>query len=192
MLEIFIPGRKGIFDDSRGEFFDIKDTKIQLEHSLISLRKWEGKWHVPFLSTELSFEQVIDYIRFMTLNSTGIDPLSYYLIPEDSLKSISEYIRDPMTATTFSDEKVKMGYSRRAGEIVTAEIIYYWMISLNIPVSFEKWHLNQLLALIKTVSTKNDEANPNSTGKIRKDPRVAALERDRINNERRLKYRTKG
>lgn len=188
MFEIIIPEQHyEFFDEKTQEFLptiDIKETKLQLEHSLISLKKWEQKWHKAFLKDEeKTKEELLDYIRCMTLNH-GIDQNIYNWVPADVMESVLTYIKDPMTATWFSDSSL-VGCQRTSRETVTAEIIYYWMISLNIPVEFQKWHLNQLLTLIKVVNIKNQKEK-----KI--DKKAAARERARLNAKRRAQYNSKG
>lgn len=187
MIEIVIPEQHyEIFDENKEEFLppvNIKETKIQLEHSLISLKKWEQKWHKPFLQeTEKTYEEIIDYIRCMTLNH-GVDPEVYNWIPENIINDIISYIKDPMTATWFNNTLV--GAQKNHREVITAEIIYYWMIALSIPVEFQKWHLNQLLTLIKVVNIKN-------SGDKKKDKKTAARERAELNKLRREKYKSRG
>ena len=149
MLTIKIPNTK-LFNEETLEFSDIKETTLSLEHSLISLSKWESKWHTHFLrrkgfDEELSSEQWIDYIRCMTLNKVDNQNV-YYAIPESEMERIASYLEDTMTATTFSKEP----QSAIKADIITAEKIYYSMIKWNIPVEkFEKWHLNRLFALIE-------------------------------------------
>lgn len=188
MIEIVIPEQHyEPFDPEKEEFLpkvDIKETRIQLEHSLISLKKWEQKWHKPFLGkSDLTYEELSDYIRCMTL-SHGIDPQVYQWIPKDVIQQIVEYIQDPMTATWFRENGL-VGAQKRSNEIITAEIIYYWMIALNIPVEFQKWHLNQLLTLIKVVNIKNSKPT-------KKNPKIAAQERSALNAKRRAEYKSKG
>lgn len=188
MLEITIPDQHyELFDESKEEFLppvNIKKTTIQIEHSLISLKKWEQKWHIPFLgNTEKTYNELTDYIRCMTLTH-GVDPEIYKWIPKDVLEQVVEYIKDPMTATWFRDNN-SIGAQINSREVITAEIIYYWMIALNIPVEFQKWHLNQLLTLIKVVNIKNSKPK-------NKDPKIAAQERAALNAKRRSKYKSKG
>lgn len=150
MLTITIPSRE-LWDERNERFIYTKATTLQLEHSLVSLRKWEAKWHKPFLSDkDKSNEEIIDYIRCMTLTQ-NVDDLVYDYLGAENLSAINEYIKNPMTATTFSDDKSK-GISN---DIVTAEVLYWQMISLNIPVEFQKWHLNQLITLIRVCNIKN-------------------------------------
>lgn len=150
MLHITIPAVE-MYDEVRGEFITTKQRELQLEHSLVSISKWESKWCKPFLSKNgMTDEETLDYIRCMTLTQ-NVPPDTYNYITEDIVKKISEYINAPMTATWFSDDK-----NGRAGrETVTAELIYYWMIALNIPFECQKWHLNKLLTLVKVCNIKN-------------------------------------
>lgn len=181
--EITIP-EQSIWDEEKEQFVYVKETKIQIEHSLISLSKWESRWHIPFLGKDdKNDEQIQDYIRCMTLTQ-HVDPRSYQYIPDSVLKEIFDYIEDPMTATWFSNvEKNQSGLGKR--EIITAEIIYYWMVTLNIPVQFEKWHLNRLLTLIRVINVKNAPSKKMSKKDI--------LARNRqLNAARRAKSRSKG
>lgn len=147
MLKIILPELE-LYDESKEEFIEIKGQTIALEHSLVSISKWESKWKVPFLNNKnMTAEQIIDYIRCMTLTQ-NVNPLLYTNLTSEHLKAISEYIDDPMTATWFSDSK------KTNKEIVTSELIYYWMIESNVPMECQKWHLNRLLTLIKIVSDK--------------------------------------
>lgn len=188
MIEIVIPEQHYEFYDEKKEEFlptvNIRETTIQLEHSLISLKKWEQTWHKPFLAkNDKTYEELTDYIRCMTLTH-GVDPEIYHWIPKDVLDKVVKYINDPMTATWFRNDAL-IGAQKSSREVVTAEIIYYWMITLNIPVEFQKWHLNQLLTLIKVVNIKN--------GKPQKmDKRTAARERAALNKIRREQYNSRG
>jgi hypothetical protein len=162
MLKITIPARPAepdmeLYDDEKKEFFMVpgrpatKEYTLQLEHSLVSLAKWESKWCKPFLSTKkLTEEETIDYIRCMTLTQ-NIPADAYANITDDNVREVSDYIDSPMTATTFSDN----GKGKGSREIITAELIYYWMIALNIPPEYQKWHLNRLLTLIRVCNIKN-------------------------------------
>lgn len=152
MLELQIE-KTELFNEETCELCVVKPKTIALEHSLVSLSKWESKWHVPFLSTnEKSPEMVMDYVRLMTLTQ-HVDPNLYLCLNDSHYKKINEYIENPMTATWFNEQ-----HSKPNREIITSEIIYYWMISLNIPVEFQKWHLNRLLTLIRVCNIKNQPA----------------------------------
>lgn len=153
MLELYIPPRE-YYDEAREIFVKTNAVSLQLEHSLISISKWESKWQKPFLATkDKTLEESLDYFSCMTLTK-NVDPLIYYSFTEDIMKKIQDYMNAPMTATWFSDDKKHRG-GRGSREIVTAEIIYYWMITLNIPFDCQKWHINRLLTLIRVCSIKN-------------------------------------
>ena len=173
------------YDESKDEFVSIKglkkDQKLQLEHSLVSLSKWESKWHKPFLGKDdKTFDETIDYIKCMTLTK-NVDERVYDFISEENMKTINEYIANPMTATTISNH----GPKGRNKEIMTSELIYYYMIALNIPNEFEKWHLNRLMMLIQVCSIKNQPPKKMSRRDIMS--RNAAL-----NAARRKQFNTKG
>ena len=181
MLRITVPGVE-LWDESKEEFtVSMKDQTLQLEHSLISLSKWESRWKKAFLTkTDKTREETLDYIRCMTLNP-NVDPKVYEHLTDENIREINDYISDPMTATFFSDD----GNEKSSREIVTSELIYYWMITLNIPVAFEKWHLNRLLTLIKVCNVKSQPPKKRSTREIMS--RNAAL-----NAARRKRFNTNG
>lgn len=148
---IVIPAVEDLWDEAKGEFVSIKEQTLVIEHSLVSVSKWEAKWKKPFLSSngeDKTAEELLDYIRCMTINK--VDPRIYDVLSYDVIKEIDEYIGDPMTATTFTDLGPKGNR-----EIITSEIIYYQMLSFGIPYEFEKWHLNRLVALIRVFAIKN-------------------------------------
>ena len=152
MLQITIPAVE-IFDEETSEFrIIVKEQTLQLEHSLVSLSKWESKWNKSFLSQagKITEEETIDYIKCMTITQ-HVDPEVYNYLTRDNIDKINSYISAPMTATYFSEDP-----SKKSGrEVVTAELIYYWMIALNIPFECQKWHLNRLLTLIRVCNIKN-------------------------------------
>lgn len=150
MLRLTIPAVEQ-WDEEKMEFISSKETTLQLEHSLVSLSKWESKWQKPFYSkTERTMDEIIDYVKCMTITKNVPDEVYMYMT-RDNVNEVSAYIENPMTATTFSDQNVKKG----SNEQITAEIIYYWMVSLQIPMECEKWHLNRLITLIRVCSIKN-------------------------------------
>ncbi len=150
MLQINLPSDE-YFDESTSEFIPVKDRVLQLEHSLISLSKWESKWQKPFISNkEKTDEEIIDYFRCMTLTQ-NVEPDIYQRFNNKVIDQINKYINSPMTATTFVNRKANI----TSREIITSEIIYYWMILFNIPFECQKWHLNRLLTLINVCSVKN-------------------------------------
>lgn len=151
MLQITIPERE-YYDERIQEFVYIKQQTLSLEHSLLSIKKWESKWKKPFLGKDpKTFEESIDYVRCMTLNQ-NVNPSVYYNLSAENMRKINDYLDDPMTATWFNDQK---GNKKTNGPVVTAELIYYWMVSFRIPFECQKWHLNSLLTLIHICEIKN-------------------------------------
>ena len=149
MLRIKIPAFES-FDEAKNEFVYSMEASMQLEHSLVSLSKWESKWQKPFLTRdEKTTEESIDYIRCMTVTQ-NVNPIVYSGITSENIREVTEYIEAPMTATKFKKESKTFNK-----EVITAEIIYYWMITLNIPFECQKWHLNRLLTLINVCNIKN-------------------------------------
>jgi len=149
MLRIIVPGCD-LWDERKEEFITRGDQVLELEHSLYSVATWESKWNKAFLSKkEKTQEESIDYIRCMTQNS--VDPEIYDLLTKQNIDDISKYINAQMTATVVNDHSANSG---RRGT-VTAEVIYDWMISLNIPFECQFWHLNRLITLVRVSSLKN-------------------------------------
>lgn len=162
MLEIQVPISLEEWDEKNQMFIPPKTVKLQLEHSLISLHKWESKWHKPFFSKdEKSPEETIDYIKCMTLTQ-NVNPDIYEMLSDSNVAEIQDYIANPMTATTFSEKNSGKG----SREIVTAELVYYWMLSLNIPFECRKWHINQLLTLIRVCNVKNEPPKKRSRSEL--------------------------
>ena len=160
MLRLIVP-EKELYDERTGLFVRTKKQVLQLDHSLVSLSKWESKWHKPFLSkNEKSGEEMLDYIRCMTITQNVPDEV-YFALDTNELMKINNYLNDSMTATTITKQQ---GKSR--GEIITSEIIYYWMISLQIPFECEKWNLNRLLTLIEVCNIKNSPGKKMSKSEI--------------------------
>lgn len=150
MLQITIPATEQ-FNEETNEFITTKAQTLQLEHSLISLSKWESKWCKSFIdSKNKTTEETLDYIRCMTLTS-NVKPEVYRCLTQQNISDINEYIDAPMTATVFNDMGDKSGQK----DVVTSELIYYWMIANNIPFECEKWHLNRLITLIRVCNIKN-------------------------------------
>ena len=179
MLQITIPAGE-LWDERKQEFVKVEERTLQLEHSLISLSKWESKWCKSYFSTrDKTTEEVIDYIKCMTITQNVPDYV-YENLTNGNIAEISAYIEAPMTATTFSNDN-----SKPNREIITTEIIYYWMISLNIPMECQKWHINRLLTLIRVFNIKN--APPKKINKNEILRRNAEL-----NAARRKKMHTKG
>lgn len=182
MLEIIVPASE-FFDEASQEFCSMKSCVLRLEHSLVSISKWESKYHKPFLSDDQKTdEEALDYIRFMTLTQ-NVDPTIYLGLTPEFYDKINAYLVDPMTATTFSNiEKRQDPFAR---SIVTSELIYYWMTALNIPMECQKWHINRLLTLIRVASIKNQAEK-------KMDRQSQAEMYARLNAERRKQMGTSG
>ena len=180
MLTITIPAKE-MFDERTNTFTSTKEQTLQLEHSLVSLSKWESKWCKPFMSKTVkkTKEETLDYIKCMTITQ-NVDPNIYENLSNSNIDAINKYIDAPMTATTFSDN-----INKSSNETTTSELIYYWMISFNIPMECQKWHLNRLLTLIRVCNVKNAPAKKMGKGDIMR--RNAAL-----NAARRKQFNTNG
>lgn len=180
MLELIIPDIE-LWDSEKEEFVYKKGQILQLEHSLLSLSKWEAHYQKPFLSRdEKTIKETIDYIKCMSLSEL-MNPDIYDCLTDIHLKKVEQYIENPMTATTFSKE-----FNRRNnGEQITAELIYYWMISLGIPFECASWHLNRLLTLIRVCTIKNQPKKQRSARDIMR-------RNTSVNSARRKKYNTRG
>ena len=179
MLQVKIPDVE-FYDERTNEFVIQKGCVLTMEHSLLSLAKWESKWHIPFLSDkDKTDEQLLDYYRCMTITK-NVNPLVFNNFDSRIVKAISDYMNDPMTATWFND---RGGNNNRA--VITAEILYYDMIALGIPFECEKWHLNRLLTLIRVVSEKSNPPKKMTRNEV-------LAQQRRLNAERRAKMKTKG
>ena len=176
MITILVPEQE-YYDSGTNKFYTVKARSLQLEHSLISISKWEAKWKKPFFGKDrMTNEQFLDYISCMSL-TPNVDPEIYKFLGRDNYNKIADYINDPMTATWFSDDDSKNKRPRR--ETVTSELVYYWMIALNIPMECQKWHFNRLMTLIKVCNIKNTPAKKMKKSEI--------MSRNRALNEARRK-----
>lgn len=181
MLTIRIPILAEGWNEEKEEFIDSVEQVLELEHSLLSLSKWESKWGKSFIETQdKTQEETLDYIRCMTL-TPNVHPDIYHLLTKENVDAINAYINAPMTATTFR----KATGGRRNNEIVTSEIIYQWMTALNIPFDCENWHLNRLVTLIRVSSIKNQPPKKMSRNEIMR-------RNDALNEARKQQYNTKG
>lgn len=180
MLQITIPSTE-FWDESKQVFVSVKEQTLQLEHSLLSLSKWEAKWNKPFLTNNpKTDEEVLDYIKCMTITQ-NVRPETYLCLTKGNINEINNYIGASMTATTFSDDKTQ----KPNREIVTSELIYYWMIAMNIPPEYQKWHLNRLMTLIRVCSIKNQPPKKRSA-------KETASRNAALNAARRKQLGTKG
>lgn len=186
MLEITIKKTNNeIFDNKQNIIItNEKDVILQLEHSLVSISKWESKWHKPFLSNEKKTqEELLDYIKCMTITQNVNDHV-YYFLSNENIQEINKYIEDPMSATTFSNYRSNNYRNKSSRDKLTSELIYYWMVTYNIPYIYQKWHLNRLLTLIRICSIKNSNETMS-----KKD---LASQNRALNQARRARLGTKG
>lgn len=180
MLTIVLPASR-FFNERTEEFIQYPAVTLKLEHSLISVRKWESKWHKSFMSAKsFTVEEFRDYVRCMCVST---EPTAETLnrVNPNHIAEIWAYIKDPMTATTITHHGKQKAPSTQT---ITAETIYYWMVSFGIPFECEKWHLNQLLMLIEVCSIKQ---NPQKMNK-----RDAAMMRAAANEANRKRFGSKG
>lgn len=181
MLTITVPEQE-LYNERTEEFLTIPSSTLTLEHSLVSISKWEAKWKKPFYDkNEKTPKEVTDYIRCMCITK-NVQPNVFYYLGDENLKKIQEYIADPMTATTFSNHEK----GSRRQRIITSELIYYWMISDGIPMDCEKWHVNRLLTLIHVFDAEGN-ASKNKMSKKDIYGQNAAL-----NAARRAKNKSRG
>lgn len=178
MLTVIIP-KVEKYDEKENEFIYTKSYTIQLEHSLVAISKWESKWNKPFLSKkDKSAEELLDYVRCMTITQ-NIPNEAYDNIPRKTIEQIIEYIGASMTATTFYTDEQKKGKN----DVITSEVIYYWMIALNIPFECQKWHLNRLLTLIRVCNIKNQpKKKVNKKKLMSRNAQINAARRKQLNS----------
>ena len=186
-LTINIPARE-FLDEETSRIITVKETKLVMEHSLLSVSKWEAKYKKPFLVEKAldSTEKILYYFECMTITPQNPDPYIYLCLSNEDIDKIMKYINDPMTATWFSDKETKNSKKglKPKKEILTSEVIYWEMIQLQIPIEFQKWHLNRLTTLIRVCNAKN---NPEKMSKKDILAQNAAL-----NKARRAKMHSKG
>lgn len=182
MLIIKIPETE-FFDESTNTFSVVHKQDLRLEHSLLSISKWESKWHKPYLDTVTyvkTREMNLDYIKCMTITQ-NVPDVVYDCLTQENIDEIVKYISDPMTATWFSGDD----RGRSSSEVVTSELIYYWMTATGVPFSCEKWHINRLLTLIKICSIKNGKPKKMSQ-------KETAARYKALNAARRAQFESKG
>lgn len=185
MLYLDIP-ESTYFDEADQSFHTIKAQRLTMEHSLLSISKWESKWHIPFLEKRFpkTNEQIIDYMMCMTLTQ-NVDPNLFYALPKSEVDKINAYIEDPQTATVIKTNKQEGAAPKVKKEYVTSELIYYKMIAYNVPDKFEKWHINRLLTLLQICDIKNEQPKKLNS-------KQAASQRASLNAARRARLGSRG
>lgn len=181
MLRLIISGDE-VFNEETNEFSPIEDDVVMdLEHSLISLSKWESEYQKPFLSSgKKTAEEIMGYIKAMVV-TPNVNLDSLYRCPKQSIDKIQQYIDSTQSATTFGT----LPSTRGPGEIITSELIYYWLVAYTIPFECQYWHLNRLFSLIRICNNKNSKPEKMSR-------RELAERNARLNAERRAELGTKG
>lgn len=182
MLTIVVP-EQHLFDDSTQKFVNNEAVTLELEHSLVSLSKWESTWEIPFMAEEpeKTDAQTLDYVRCMVL-TPDVPPEVFNRVSAENLADVNKYINAKMTATWFTDQPIP-----GVKPVVTAEIVYYWMVSLQIPFECQDWHFNRLMTLIKVINEKNAPEK-----KQTRSHRDIAAERRAMNRARRDKMGSAG
>lgn len=189
--------------DDNNNIVKIPGATLQLEHSLISLQKWEAIWQQPWLDNknQKTREQTISYIKCMTINKNVSDEV-YNKIPDYEINRVNAYINNPMTASKI-DENLgqsnlkQLQHKNTHDSFISAELIYYWMIAFHIPFECRKWHLNQLLTLIRVCAAKKEEENAEleretKGNKVNTNWRATAQSFKAENARRRALWHTKG
>jgi hypothetical protein len=176
MLKITVPAGE-LHDPVTDFFYYTKETTIVLEHSLVSLSKWEAKWKVPFLNQEHPTHMFNDYVRCMTITQ-NVDPNVYLVLTPDIQRQIKNYIEDSMTAAVIHETNPQ----HQSTKFVTSDLIYYWMTALNIPFECQKWHLSRLLTLIRIANIENKPSKDRKMSKAE-----SARRHHAVNSARRAK-----
>lgn len=183
MLQLKIDGGE-LFDEKTEKFISIKPQTLQLEHSLVSVSKWEAKWKKPFMRRDpMTPEETLDYIRYMTVSPQNVNPLIYGFITAEHVQQVMDYIQDPMTATVITE---RPGKGRGQQQVITSELMYYYMTAYQIPFDpCQKWHFNRLMTLIRVCDAKQQKPSKMSQSEINKMNHAR-------NAARKAKHRTKG
>lgn len=180
MLTLHIPDQ-AYFDEQREEFVEVKGTTINMEHSLVAISKWEAKFHKSFFKGDITPEEMLYYYKCMTITQNVPDSV-YQTLPASSIKEITDYMNDPMTATTITE--IPGRKKSRSSETVTSELIYFWMTAYNIPIEFQKWHINRLITLIRVAEVKNEDPKKMSKNEIMKQNAALNAARRKAHNSK--------
>ena len=180
MLRLIVSSGEG-FDEEKSEIVELDPEILELEHSLVSLSKWESKYEKPFLSKdEKSSAETLDYVRMMVVTPTNVSDETMKKVTRKDYEKINEYINAKMTATWFKESG-----PQRSQEVITSELIYYWMIAASVPFECQHWHLNRLITLIRVCQQKNAPKKKMSRSEM-------AAQRRALNEQRRAQFKTNG
>jgi len=184
MLTIEVP-ETDVWDKANSQFVTLPGATLELEHSLVSLSKWEAKWQLPFLSTDdKTTEQTLDYIEMMCLTEVE-SPTIFKRLSEENVAKINDYLKSKMTATWFAETPTLPGGAPKRQETITSELIYYWLVSLQIPFETQYWHLNRLITLVRVINEKNKPEKKMSKADL-------AARNRMLNEQRKAKFKTAG
>lgn len=162
------------WDEKQLQFVYSKEQSVTFEHSLVSISKWESKWHIPFLSKEeKTQEQTLDYIKCMTITQNVKDE-TYSCLSQENVKELTDYINNPMTAAWFS------GNQGRNNRIITSEVMYYYMIELGIPMECQRWHINRLFTLMKVINEERKDNKMSTNELYRRNSELNRLRKQRL------------
>ena len=182
MLTVNVSGEE-FFDEDKAEFISTEVLTLKLEHSLVSLSKWESKFRKPFLGpVQKSSEEIYGYVEAMII-SGDFSPEVYSQMSKENLDAISDYMASQQSATTFVEPPGQKARGR--SEVITSELIYFWMVSYNVPFECETWHLNRLFALLRICNIKTSNEKKMS-------PNEVAAQQRTLNAQRRAELGTKG
>jgi hypothetical protein len=170
------------WDNEKQEFIYPEKGSLLLEHSLLSISKWEAIWHKPYMGSEnKTNEEFYSYIKCMSLKGEPDDKILNSLT-RDNLEDILTYIENPMTATTVKEDASSVCGTPK--NFVTSELLYAYMVNYNIPVEFENWHINRLLTLIRLCSSKQEKPKKMSQAEImRENARINAMRRSKLGSK---------